>query len=323
MFLKCPECNVILDWNRTRTCPSGHIIQDVFDIPLCFSAAQMDVTKTADPLYPLRHAIGIAQEVSGAGLTFNAMLDRFFHIREAELKTDLAREKELITRRTVPAVNECIADASLMLGHLDKPFPPSSRLHIDIGCGMGFGLAASSNSYFGPNILGVDLSPHYLVMARTQLAEHGIQNPNLVCADICSGWPIPLEKYDIAFISMEGVLEHIKDVPAFFANVRKIASYPVVLYLTVPYRWTLNRESHFNIRFPSWLPRPWQDRYIAWRLGVEEIDHVEFYSMRSLRLMIEKYFRREAIVVELNSRQPLKSHYLRCLVYIEGPQSFS
>ncbi|WP_295558920.1 class I SAM-dependent methyltransferase [uncultured Hyphomicrobium sp.] len=291
-------------------------------IPLCFSPSDIPRKSTADPWYPLPHALDIARDIDEHASTLREGIDRFFEIRSAELKCDLAREKHLITRRSVSSVNECIADASLMLAKMGKPFPSRDRCHIDIGCGLGFGLAASSLSYFGDNVVGLDLSPHYLVIADKHLREHGISSPRLYCADICDGWPLPLNRYDVAFISMEGVLEHIKNIPGFFSNILQIRSFPFALYLTVPYRWTIKPESHFNLRFVSWLPRRWQDAHIARRLGVPAIDHVEFYSQRSLRTTLEKYFVPKAIHIEKNSRHPAEAHYLRCVVFIEDLDSF-
>jgi hypothetical protein len=318
----CPTCAAGFDWEQSHSCPNGHQLADIGGIPLCFRDEQVPLKNTADPWYPMAHAINVATDLDANTTGLKDGIDRFFVIRSEELKADLGREKELITRRVVPSVNECIADASTMLAKMGKPFPRADRVHIDIGCGLGFGLAASSQSYFGPHIVGLDLSPHYLVVAKNHLRERGIDHPRLFCADICDGWPLPLEDYDVAFLSMEGVLEHIKNVPAFFRNVQKIRTFPFALYLTVPYRWTLKKESHFNMRFISWLPRSRQDAYIAKRLGVPRIDHVEFYSVQSLRETLENYFAPTAICIEKNSNNPFDAHYLRCTIYVDGPETF-
>jgi SAM-dependent methyltransferase len=312
---------VTIDWKSSQHCSNGHAIRHMQGIPICIPRHEFAHKITSDPGYPLQHAIDVAQSLADRATTFRQAVNRFFEIREAELSVKLDREKELITRRAVPAVNQCIAETSYFLSAVGKPFPASDRVHIDIGCGLGYGLAASARSYFGPNVIGIDLSPPYLTMTRLLLAEHGISNVRLVCADICEGWPIPLDQYDVGFISMEGVLEHIKNVSAFFINIQKIKSFPFALYLTVPYRWSINRESHFNMRFVSWLPKAYQDRYIAWRLGVPSIDHVEFYTRASLRRTLERYFAPETIMIELNDSNPLKSHYLRCVIYAGSPQS--
>lgn len=320
-MISCPCCSKPFNWSAQQSCPDGHKVAAIGEIPLCFDPSIAVSKTTADPYYPLDHACAIARDIESTAGSFLEGLDRFFQIRSAELRADLAREKQLITRRIVGDVNECIADASLLLARINKPFPVAHRCHLDIGCGLGFGLAASSRSYFGANVVGIDLSPHYLVLARRLLAEHGVDNAMLYCADICDGWPFPLDHYDVAFISMEGVLEHIKNIPAFFGKLRQLKTFPTVIYLTVPYRWTLRPESHFNLRFITWLPQIMQDRYIAWRLGVPAIDHVEFFSMRTLRRTLERFFVPESIVIARNSDHPLTWHYLRGLIYIEGPQS--
>lgn len=321
-MLVCPTCATPFDAAARSACDHGHDFSFFEGIPLCFTAQELATKVTADPGYTMTRALEVAADMERRTTTFREAVDRFFEIREEELGTELSREKGLITQRTVGSVNESVAGASELLARMGKPFPAKGRHHIDVGCGLGFGLAASSRSYFGEKVIGLDLSPHYLVLAERLLAEHGVNDVLLCCADICDRWPIPLEHYDVAFISMEGVLEHIKDLPSFFANVQRIQSFPTVMYMTVPYRWTIRPESHFNLRFISWLPRPLQDRYIAWRLGVPEIDHVEFYSVRSMRRLLSRYLKPDAFIVAKNSNNPMWAHYLRAMIYIEGPQSF-
>ena len=321
MIINCPQCGSHIDWDKTKSCLKGHAVRAVADIPLCFTPDDILVKKTADPYYPLEHAIGIAEKLALAD-TCRQAIDIFFDIHEAELNKDLTLAKKLFTNRQVSEVNDCIADGSLFFDKIGKPFPSNDRFHIDIGCGVGHGLVSSSKSYFGPNVIGIDLSPHYLTMAKLLLKEHGVAADNLVCADICEGWPFPLEKYDISFISMEGVLEHIEHTDNFFATVKKIKSYPFAIYLTVPYRWSIHPESHFNMRFIGWLPKILQDRYIAWRRGANKIVHVELYSISSLRQTLERYFTSGSIAIELNDNQPFKHHYLRCLIYINDANCF-
>ncbi len=315
MLINCPSCESTLHWPTEKVCPNGHTMRSVAGIPICFDAETSQTKFTADPLYPFEHAAQIAEKLARAN-NFDESIDLFFEIREQELKTNLEREKNLITRRTVTEINECIADASLLLNRINKPFPENTRLHLDIGCGMGFGLISSSKSYFGQNVVGIDLSPHYLVMSKLLLKEYETNTNNLLCADICDQWPIPLGKHDISFISMEGVLEHIKDLASFFDNIKKIKSFPFLIYLTVPYRWSFLPESHFNLRFVGWLPEKWQDKYIAWRLRVSELDHVNLYSIPSLRKTLENHFSPDSLVIELNDEKLLKRHYLRCAIYV-------
>jgi len=319
--IKCPTCGDTFDYSQSNRCNAGHAIRAVHGVPLCFSEEMFRAKVTADPGYPLPYAVEVAEQL-GNFSSYEAGIDAFFARRETELKRDISRERDLIKRRTVDSINGCIADACHFLDKIGRPFPPPSRCHIDVGCGLGFSLASSSKSYFGRNVVGIDLSPHYLVLAKMNLTENGVDGVRLFCADICDGWPMPLQQYDVAFISMEGVLEHIHDLPAFFRSVTMIKSFPFVIYLTVPYRWTVKRESHFDMRFISWLPRSRQDAHIARRLGVDKIDHVEFYSIHSLRRTLEEIFVPGAIQIEKNSANPLQSHYLRGVTYAEGPQSF-
>jgi hypothetical protein len=313
----------VVDWQKSRICKNGNVIADVDGIPLCFAPEVQAVKITADPGYPLPYAIEVALDLGRNSSSFEDSVNRLYDRRTMELGASVEYERNLVLSRRVGAVANSISDACAFLDIMEKPFPGRDRVHIEIGTGMGFGLAASAKSYFGDNVIGLDLSPHYLVMSRLLLAEQGVVAPKLVCADICDGWPIPLDQYDIGFISFEGVLEHIKNLDAFFGNIRKINSFPFLLYLTVPYSYTLKRESHFNLRGITWLPKSVQDRYIAWRLGVDKIDHVEFYSESSLRKALSRYFNSRSIKILKNSRNISQAHYLRCVVYVENSKSFA
>ncbi|WP_429259821.1 class I SAM-dependent methyltransferase [Paraburkholderia sp. GAS334] len=279
--------------------------------------------KTADPDYQIEYAIKVAADIAETSTSFREAVNYFFDLREKEVGADLSREREIVLNRRIGDVNESIADACIFLDKLGKPFPSRDRFHLEVGCGMGFELAASSKSYFGKNVIGLDLSPHYLPMTRLQLSEQGIRDVDLICANICDGWPIPIDKYDVGYISMEGVLEHIKDVDSFFQTIKKVKSFPLVIHLTVPYRWTLQPESHFNVRGVGFMPKFLQDRYVAMRLGERNIDHVELYTKRSLRKTLERYFAPESILIDLNNRDPRKAHYLRCVIYVEDAHSFA
>jgi 2-polyprenyl-3-methyl-5-hydroxy-6-metoxy-1,4-benzoquinol methylase len=323
VLIRCQECNATVDWAHTDTCGNGHQVRGVAGIPLCFTPEGFETTVTADPGYPLEHAINVAQQIHDGASTFRQAVDFFFDLREREANLDYSRERAIVLNRRIGEVNESIADTCIFLDRMNRPFPSKERMHLDVGCGMGFELAASSKSYFGANVIGLDLSPHYLAMTRLQLAEQGVGGVNLACGNICDGWPIPIERYDVGYISMEGVLEHIKDVDAFFQTMMRIESFPLVIHLTVPYRWTLQPESHFNVRGVGFMPRFLQDRYVAMRLGELNIDHVELYTKRSLRKTLEQYFTPESIMIELNDDELRKAHYLRCVIYIEGKHSFA
>ncbi|UGY20184.1 class I SAM-dependent methyltransferase [Bradyrhizobium septentrionale] len=296
----------------------GHIDRDEV-IPL--RVEQIESKITPDPVYPLAHAIDVARILEEHDGGFIDMINRFFDLRDDEVGRKMPHGRGLVFARRIGAVNECIAETSAILGKIGKPFPPRDKVHIDVGCGMGFGMAASSKSSFGQNVIGIDLAPHYLVMAKRLLAEQGVEGARLVCGDVCDGWPIELDDHNVGFISMEGVLEHIKRLPEFFANVRKLRSFPSAIYLTVPYRWTFQPEPHFNVRGVGLMPRSLQDRYVAWRLGEKEIDHVEQYSVNSLRRMLASHVE-DRTHITLNSTELLKAHYLKCVIYIESAADF-
>ena len=147
--LKCPQCDVVVDWGNERVCSNGHSIRSVAGIPLCFSPESYLEKHTADPSYELVHSIGIAEFLNAECETFDSAINLFFDTRELELKAKLTSERKLYAQRKVPQYSQSIVDASALLSRIGLAFPSRNRFHLDIGCGMGFELAASSKSYFG------------------------------------------------------------------------------------------------------------------------------------------------------------------------------
>ena len=59
--INCPECGLIIDWAKHNSCEANHHVKDIDGIPLCFGLEQYAKKYTADPLYPLEHAIDVAR----------------------------------------------------------------------------------------------------------------------------------------------------------------------------------------------------------------------------------------------------------------------
>jgi SAM-dependent methyltransferase len=297
-----------------------HAVDGIAGIPICLAREGLGLRRTADPGDTLPEAIAFAERMSRECATYAEALECFLAYRAPALPPDeLALARRRLFARTVGTSHDAIRRAARMLARRDRALATRGRFHIDVGCGMGFETIASAKSVFGDRVIGIDLSPHYLVMAKRLAGEHGVGGASFVCADISEGWPIAIADLDVAFISMEGVLEHVKDVPGFFAALQSVRSFPLCIYLTVPWRWSIRPESHYNLRFIGLMPPSIRDAYLKRRLGVETLDPIELYSAASLRAVLERYFAKEAIALELNASLPWRRHYLRACIDLRGP----
>ncbi len=325
MKLFCPRCKNSFDWLKTNhVCLCNHCGEDYClidsDIPVLIPREQWDTTRTADPEASLQEMFEVAMRLQSHGGSFEDLVELYFQER-SKVIGDVSYAKQLVLNRKISDINVAIADASSLLNQINKPFPSPNRQLIDIGCGLGFDLVSAVQSYYQTNeITGVDLSPHFLIIAKRLLKKHNVQ-ANLICADISNGFPICIDSSSVGFITLEGVLEHLKNPGLFFDNLLTIKSFPVCVHLSVPYGYTLLKEDHFNLRFIGFLPEKIRNKYICYRLNTKNIDPVTFYTKKKLQTLLSEYFSQDSIVIEYNSSNILKKHYLKCIIYLESSSS--
>lgn len=102
----------------------------------------------------------------------------------------------------------------------DLAFPAFwAHLHaariLEIGCGTGRHTVRLARA--GNHVTGIDLSPGMLEQARRKLAGLPV---TLIQGDIMAGLDIPGAPFDAALTSL--VIEHIGDLPAFFARIHAL-----------------------------------------------------------------------------------------------------
>ena len=99
-------------------------------------------------------------------------------------------------------------------------FPPfwahlTGRNVLEIGCGTGRHTLRLARA--GNRVTGVDLSPGMLAQARMKLDGFPV---TLVQGDVMAGIDIPGGPFDAALTAL--VIEHIRDLPGFFARIRAL-----------------------------------------------------------------------------------------------------
>lgn len=134
---------------------------------------------------------------------------------------------------------------------------------LDVGCGSG-GFVAAASKQVGA-VVGVDVAARWLMVARAQLEEAGVQNALLVCA--CAEY-LPFADGTFTVAIANDVLEHCQDQPQLLRELRRTLERRSLLLLSTQNRWSLVGEPHVRVWGVGLLPRRWMARYVRWMRGV-------------------------------------------------------
>jgi len=134
---------------------------------------------------------------------------------------------------------------------------------LDLGCGLGRWLEAAAQRY--DVRVGVDASLAQLVLARSYLAEQGLE-ATLFAAEI-ERLPFPNESFDAA--AATDVLEHVADPVVAIQEASRVLGASGRFYAVTPNRFSLTAEPHVGVWGLGFLPRPWAERYVLNRFGID------------------------------------------------------
>jgi len=134
---------------------------------------------------------------------------------------------------------------------------------LDVGCGMGRYLAAAARA--GRRALGVDVAVYQLVLARKLLEEEGVE------AELClaNAEALPYEAASFGAAVGTDLLEHVDEPGATVAEVGRLLRPGGRALFTTPNRFSLTAEPHVGVWGLGYLPRPWAERLVERRLGVD------------------------------------------------------
>jgi precorrin-6B methylase 2 len=170
--------------------------------------------------------------------------------------------------------------------------PRPGEVILDIGCGTGLNFAAIQGA-IGPSgrLIGVELNPRMLDVARARVERHGWTNVRLVQADV--------EKADIGATADAGLLCAVHDVmrsPAALANVLHHLREGARIVAGGP-KWARWRHSDgLWVNFSTWrmnrdcvttfegFTRPWSHlQCLVQDLIVDEVFHGGGYIASGIR----------------------------------------
>ncbi len=143
--------------------------------------------------------------------------------------------------------------------------PPSVRV-LDVGCGFGgYGRALLAAGY---DWFGVEVKPSDCVeLARLGLPHQQVDGHTLPFADATFDTTICVE-----------VLEHVAEPAPFLAEIRRVT------------------QRRFLVSVPNLELIPYLHRYAVVPWHMLEGDHKNFFTRRSLRVLLSSYFRNVEVV---------------------------
>ena len=142
------------------------------------------------------------------------------------------------------------------------PFLSSEGPLVDLGCGAGQLVAAAAG--LGQNVIGLDVSLEWLVVADRMVQERGA-HPTLVAALAES---LPFGNGTVSTVLSLDVIEHVGDQPAYLREIARVLRPGGSAVFTTPNRFSLAAEPHVGVWGVGWLPRKWQARYVASRTSL-------------------------------------------------------
>jgi SAM-dependent methyltransferase len=144
--------------------------------------------------------------------------------------------------------------------HLEFCVKYSGKSILDLGCATGSYCIEFAKA--GHACVGADINPDYVKAA----CQSGVE------AYLVTGGRLPFEDKSFDTVVMIEVLEHVKDIPALFAEVKRIARKNVII--TVP-----NCDGFDSLRACGFT----YEHFL-------ELDHVNFFTGSSLKKVLSDDF---------------------------------
>lgn len=151
---------------------------------------------------------------------------------------------------------------------------------LELGCRAGGVLVAAAPHY--SNVTGIDIAFRWLVVARKRLEENRIPG-TLVC---CSADALPFADEAFDCVVAENVLEHTAYQATLVSEAHRVTRRGGHFFGVTWNRFALAPEPHVRLWGVGFLPRPWMEGYVRWRLGIP-YRHIRLVSARQLHRLLD------------------------------------
>jgi SAM-dependent methyltransferase len=237
MIWRCPTCRSSLDSIDTDLCcdPCQVRYPVIHDIP--------DLRVTRDSWIDLHE--DRARSLQAADWVVREGLEATIrHIFRSSRGMD-EKQADYRTRQVLAGVEKCDSQCSDWL----RPAVEASGIILEIGCGPGQMLAAAATR--GCEVVGVDVSMEWLVIARHLVERHG-GKPKLAAG---FAERLPLADDSVAAIVSLDVIEHVGDQDAYVSELGRVLRPGGFFALSTPNRFSFSPEPHVNVWGVGYLPR--------------------------------------------------------------------
>jgi ubiquinone/menaquinone biosynthesis C-methylase UbiE len=156
---------------------------------------------------------------------------------------------------------------------------PPNNIALENGCGLGLFIDGFATHF--KNLVVLDFSLCYLLLAKKIAEERNLNNVTLVCGSVeC----LPLRADTFDFIHSNNVIEHISNQKALFAEAKRVLKEKGLFLVLSPNRFSAYFEPHFRLPFFGFIPKPIRRKIIQMRQR-RSIDEISLLSLSELRAL--------------------------------------
>jgi ubiquinone/menaquinone biosynthesis C-methylase UbiE len=127
----------------------------------------------------------------------------------------------------------------------------AGRRVLVIGAGRGVDVLHLAHDRGAAHVTGVEIDEGLCEFARGMLADHGVRNATIVCADMAAASAVPSESAELA-VSM-ATFEHVMDLPGVLRETFRVLRPGGTLHAEFSPIWRHYYGSHLG----KYLPFPW------------------------------------------------------------------
>jgi SAM-dependent methyltransferase/uncharacterized protein YbaR (Trm112 family) len=288
--LKKEECELVC-----QECGETYPLIAGKSIPILIPKDRMP-NYVPDPGIPFSQALELSEKLYNTKGSFQDLVDAYYEFRRGSVEPSLFNYyRDVVKKRRVGSISDEVSAVSLALNCIQTSFPRINNV-LEIGVGWGFSLAALGKNYRNTpymanvHLFGFDLNPAILVIAQRLFAEFNLDNITLAVAN--AELPLPFAKKSMDFVFANSVIEHIPQQQNIMNNIAHVLSDNSVFYFSVPNRFMVHPEPHFNVRWVGFFPTQWQKWYIAKRLKIKTqyVEQIYSYSPSDLAKLLSPTF---------------------------------
>ncbi|HLB01517.1 MAG TPA: class I SAM-dependent methyltransferase [Nitrospiria bacterium] len=151
---------------------------------------------------------------------------------------------------------------------------------LDVGCGTGYHTLRAAQ--FCQEIVGLDVSPESIELARKQVKELGLSNVSFVCSDINHN-PFPNEAFDCV-IAYGDVIGHIPDYRMALSEISRITIPGALLSFDCDNKWYLGLIREWE-ELRRAFERPSEGHTRTWHFRGQQMDFNTF-TQRELKELL-------------------------------------